>query len=114
MARDDRGVSSCAYCGSDLGPFEAWRDSEAIVLRVTPVADVFDTLAMRVRDRTEAPRVTLSERFCGACGGALHVETLVEGWSVDAPIDWMTEGSIEGFEADSEEIPVGTPGGGTT
>src|SRR5262249_39087116 len=61
VVHGDDGSAACGYCGSDLGDDATWRDSDAVVTRVTPVVDVFAGLDMRVQSRTEAPGVTLVE-----------------------------------------------------
>jgi hypothetical protein len=86
VVHDDAGSAACGYCGNELGDDATWRESDAVVTRVTPVVDVFAGLDMRVQSRTEAPGVTLVEHFCAACAGALQVETLVEGWTSESPI----------------------------
>jgi N-methylhydantoinase B len=66
----------CGYCGHTLGhPPEDWRDSDAVVVRKTGIAERFAGLGMAVRERREPPQVILVESFCGECAGALAAET---------------------------------------
>ncbi|CAB4860143.1 unannotated protein [freshwater metagenome] len=80
------GSVACAYCSADLGDPDRWSEGPAVVARTTPVVEAFADWDMRVRDRQERPQVTLAARFCGTCAGALQIETIVEGWTSDAPV----------------------------
>jgi N-methylhydantoinase B len=76
LARDS-GNWTCASCEEALaGAEENWRDGA--VLRETPIADRFAELGMLVRDRAEAPRVTMREYFCPGCAASLGVDVATD------------------------------------
>jgi N-methylhydantoinase B len=67
----------CASCDETLAPADGnWRDGA--VLRERPIADRYHELGMLVRDRSEAPRVTIREHFCPACAAALGVDVATD------------------------------------
>jgi N-methylhydantoinase B len=67
----------CASCDETLAASAGnWRDGA--VVRERPIADRYKELGMLVRDRTEAPRVTVREHFCPACAAALGVDVATD------------------------------------
>lgn len=76
LARDSGGWK-CASCEAELaGADENWRDGA--VLHEQPIAERYDELGMLVRDRSEAPRVTIREYFCPQCAAALGVDVATD------------------------------------
>jgi N-methylhydantoinase B len=68
---------SCASCDERLAEADGnWRDGA--VMSERPIAERYDELGMIVRDRLEAPRVTMREHFCPACAASLGVDVATD------------------------------------
>jgi N-methylhydantoinase B len=96
VARDAGGDWTCGYCATSLGDGAGnWQQGANVVQRQRPIAEVFEPLGMRVRDRDEAPRVVLREHFCGSCGGALGVQTKTDEPDADTgPDEEMAKAAV--------------------
>jgi N-methylhydantoinase B len=76
IARDSERGWSCSSCGEHLaGNDDDWRG--AAVLRETEIAQRYRQLAMRVRPRSEEPRVLMREHYCPSCAAALTIDVVV-------------------------------------
>lgn len=73
----EAGSWTCGSCGEQLGGTSGnWRD--AAVAKEGPLAERFAEMGVFVRDRTEAPRVTLREHFCPGCAMSLGVDVATD------------------------------------
>ena len=76
LRRDDHSWL-CVSCDEALAPADGnWRDGA--ILRERPIAERYAELGMLVRDRTEAPRVTIREYFCPGCAASLGVDVATD------------------------------------
>ncbi|QEC46479.1 hydantoinase B/oxoprolinase family protein [Baekduia soli] len=74
----DNGSWACGSCAETLAPSgDNWRQGN-VVMAEYGISERYAELEMRVRARTESPKVVLREHFCPSCAHALGVDVVTD------------------------------------